>query len=168
MHLRTEPGQSVLLPHARNIILACHDEFPRHLSLLWDRICEGLNLYGIDTKCVRAFATFRVGPYRQRTQFSARVTQRGRGNKKKSLYAFVLGDAAFNVSLRAGRGLNTGIKAALSLSTALSEASDRRHRSLRDSDFLEHNSFMNALQDLEVRIRTLQMMMVQNDDAKHR
>lgn len=129
-------------------------------SLLWDRILEGLQLYGINPDCVKAFTTFRLGPFRQRQSFYSQL----RRGTNPPLNVFVVGDCAFNVSFRAGRGLNTGVKAAISLATALSNASDLRRR-MRMADFVDHSGFMSSLQEREVLIRSLQMMRIRSEDG---
>lgn len=122
---------------------------------LWTRIQEGLKLYNIDPQCVRAFTKFTLGVFRQRTAFYAKVRR-----ESHECYAFPVGDCAFTVSFRAGRGLNTGLKGALSVATCLTEAIAKESGRLVDADFMEHSSFMSGLQDREVRVRSIEMMRI--------
>mmetsp|Transcript_27256 Transcript_27256/g.38558 ORF Transcript_27256/g.38558 Transcript_27256/m.38558 type:complete len:736 (-) Transcript_27256:225-2432(-) len=149
---RCESHGSLFLPAYLNRSIT---EYP-----LWERIKEGIDLFGINMKHVRRFTKFRLGPFRQRQLFSALGDSR-----TKRPHLFTIGDSAFNVSFRAGRGLNTGLKGAISLSTALSQAGDKA-QSMRQGDFVVHEGFMCMLQQREVHIRTIGMMKIPTENAR--
>ena len=139
-------------------------------SPLLERIRSGLRLYGIDYENVHAYTHFNLGPYKQRGNFvatiPARTTEKGHRILRHSL--FTVGDAAFPINFRAGRGLNTGIKGAVSVARTLStwalsiqNASDRG-KAVREEHFLEHNVYMLGMQQREVQIRSLGMMQVRD------
>ncbi|KAL3940047.1 MAG: hypothetical protein SGBAC_005327 [Bacillariaceae sp.] len=138
--------------------------FASQQSPLWRRIEAALALYKIDVANVKNFTKFTLGPYCQRTRFHTRVNTPEGTAEGTPVDAFLLGDAAIQVSFRAGRGLNTGLKGAISLATAIIEASTRP----READFSEYVGFMHGLQDREMRIRTLQMMKFKNQTVIER
>src|SRR5262249_46508280 len=59
-------------------------------------------------------------------------------------YGFLLGDAANAIHFWPGRGLNSGLAAAISLARCLSKV--WRGGPLRDADFLRHEAVMQMLQ----------------------
>lgn len=139
-------------------------------SPLLERIRSGLRLYGIEYENVQAYTHFNLGPYKQRGNFvatiPARTTEKGKRILRHAL--FTVGDAAFPINFRAGRGLNTGIKGAVSVARTLStwalniqKASDRG-KAMREEHFLEHNVYMLGMQQREVQIRSLGMMQVRD------
>lgn len=136
-------------------------------STLWSGVVDGLKLYGIPQESVMGFTKFRLGPYRQRNNFLAELPPKFNKSKKRpgtKPYAFLVGDAAISVSFRAGRGMNTGFKSAISLARTITNAAENGR--WRPSDFTAHSSTMSALQEREVRIRSLGMMQEYDDERE--
>jgi len=118
-------------------------------SSLWPAISEGLKLFDIgeqDVSCVRAFRCSLV----HRPRFVAEV--------RRGTFGCLLGDAANALHFWPGRGLNTGLKSALSLARSLA----RRWRGdrLRAADLVEHEGVMQMLQAREVSNRSWQTMLM--------
>jgi len=135
-------------------------------STLWPRVVDGLKLYGIPEESVMGFTKFQLGPYTQRNNFLAELPPKYNSSQGKAgikPYAFLIGDAAISVSFRAGRGMNTGFKSAISLARAITQATESGR--WRPSDFTSHSSTMGALQEREVRIRSLGMMQEFDDET---
>ena len=132
----------------------------QEFSPLWRRMRAGLDLFKIPHEKVRLVTRFKLGSFQRRLNFHAEIAE---GNSDSSSHsppmAFVLGDSAVPVSFRAGRGLNTGIKGALSLAKCLNDLDPRRWRF---SDFVQHEGYMHQLQQKELMIRSLKMMKVRN------
>lgn len=122
-------------------------------STLWPAISEGLKLYGIDERslaCVRAFRCSLV----HRPRFVAEVARR--------TWGCLLGDAANALHFWPGRGLNTGLKSALSLARCLARPRGDR---LRAADLVEHEGVMQMLQAREVGNRSWQTMLMRDADG---
>lgn len=122
-------------------------------STLWPAMREGLKLYGIDEGslvCVRAFRCSLV----HRPRFVAEVA--------RGTWGCLLGDAANALHFWPGRGLNTGLKSALSLARCLAR---RRGERLRAADLVEHEGVMQMLQAREVGIRSWQTMLMRDADG---
>jgi len=132
---------------------------PNELAL-WRQIETGCKLYGIKMDNVKDFTVFQLGPYKKRGEFVACVPDRldQHGRMIPQHHSFVVGDAAFQVNFRAGRGLNSGIKGALSLARSLTNTAIKK-TSWSSWDFSDYNRYMSCLQDREVRIRSLEMML---------
>src|SRR5262245_36203371 len=119
------------------------------LSSLWPAISEGLKLFGIDERnleCIRPFRCSLV----HRPRFVAEVA--------RGTWRCLLGDAANSLHFWPGRGLNTGLKSALSLARSVV----RRWRGdrLRAADLVEHEGVMQMLQAREVGNRSWQTMLM--------
>src|SRR4030095_17018962 len=104
--------------------------------------------------CVRAFRCA-LG---HRPRF---VAQLGRDT-----WGCLLGDAANALHFWPGRGLNTGLKSALSLARCL--ARRWRGERLRAADFVEHEGVMHMLQAREVGNRAWQTMLMCDEDGTPR
>ena len=100
---------------------------------------------------MKEFAKFRLGPYSKRDEFDTV----GEVNERK-FKVFLLGDAAISVNFRFGRGLNTGIKGAISLTRTLARVMTNSRT--RNADFVEHHGHMHMLQRHEVDIRSVEVM----------
>ncbi len=110
-------------------------------SALWRRVTEGLRLFGVADENLTAVTAFRLDMV-QRPRFTAHLFPRTLGNP--GTYGFLLGDAANAIHFWPGRGLNSGLAAAISLARCLSEV--WRGSPLRDADFIRHEAMMSMLQ----------------------
>jgi hypothetical protein len=110
-------------------------------SALWRRVMEGLRLFGVAEENLTAVTAFRLDMV-QRPRFTAHLFQRTPGNP--GTYGFLLGDAANAIHFWPGRGLNSGLAAAISLARCLGEV--WRGSPLRDADFVRHEAMMSMLQ----------------------
>jgi 2-polyprenyl-6-methoxyphenol hydroxylase-like FAD-dependent oxidoreductase len=110
-------------------------------SALWERVREGLAMFGVAEEDLSAVTAFRLGMV-QRPRFTAQLyppTPQTPGT-----YGFLLGDAANAIHFWPGRGLNSGLASAISLARSLQRA--WRGRTLRDADFVRHEAAMSMLQ----------------------
>ena len=123
-------------------------------STLWPTLREGLRLFGIDEDHLLAARAFRCSLV-HRPRFVAEVA--------RGTWGCLLGDAANALHFWPGRGLNTGLKSALSLARCLA----RRWGGapLRAADLVEHEGVMQMLQAREVGIRAWQTMLLCDDDG---
>jgi 2-polyprenyl-6-methoxyphenol hydroxylase-like FAD-dependent oxidoreductase len=110
-------------------------------SALWRGVQEGLRLFGVSENNLTAVTAFRLDQV-QRPRFSAHLFQKTPSNP--GTYGFLLGDAANAIHFWPGRGLNSGLAAAISLARCFSKV--WRGRPLRDADFLRHEAVMQMLQ----------------------
>jgi len=125
-------------------------------SQLMQTIYQALTLYGIPKPCMKEFVKFKLGPFSRRIEFFTDGYLKG---MKHSFKVFIVGDAAISVNFRFGRGLNTGIKGALSLTRILAhKLADKNIVIDRDTDFLKHHGLMSELVLREVMIRSVQVM----------
>ena len=127
---------------------------------VWSAVQDGLKLYGIPEEKVRMVTKFTINQLNARICFSAELPQfrlpsQGQGVRSNSPFVFIIGDGAIQNSFRAGRGLNTGLKSAMSLSTALSMQDLYQ---CRPANFTTYNSDMSALQYRELLVRSKEMM----------
>ncbi|MFC7615165.1 hypothetical protein ACFQV2_18265 [Actinokineospora soli] len=122
------------------------------LSFLWPRIMEGARLFG-------------AGDILGLTVFQLSMTQTARFTAQlaPSTFGFLLGDAANSLHFWPGRGLNTGVKSALSLAGAL--RSRWQGRPLRAADFSGHEGLMQQLQYREKSRAWTTMLMPDEDGA---
>ncbi|MEV1062880.1 FHA domain-containing protein [Streptomyces sp. NPDC050263] len=130
-----------------------HNEFvcPTHGTLflpallqgspLWQRIQEGLKLFGVPEEDLSAVTSFRLDMV-QRPRFSAQLSRPTA--KTPGTFGFLLGDAANAIHFWPGRGLNSGLASATSLARSLSRV--WQGRPLRDADFIRHEAAMSMLQ----------------------
>jgi hypothetical protein len=110
-------------------------------SPLWKRIQEGLRMFGVDSDDLSAITSFRLDMV-QRPRFTAQLSRPTA--KTPGTYGFLLGDAANAIHFWPGRGLNSGLASAVSLSRSLSRV--WQGRPLRDADFIRHEAAMSMLQ----------------------
>ncbi|TWD13541.1 hypothetical protein FB570_11733 [Streptomyces sp. T12] len=110
-------------------------------SPLWKRIQEGLRLFGVDEDDLSAITSFRLDMV-QRPRFTAQLTRPTAD--RPGTYGFLLGDAANAIHFWPGRGLNSGLASAVSLTRTLSRV--WLGKPLRDADFIRHEAAMSMLQ----------------------
>jgi len=110
-------------------------------SALWRRVQEGLRLFGVPEDNLTAVTAFRLDMV-QRPRFTAQLFTKTPTNP--GTYGFLIGDAANAIHFWPGRGLNSGLAAAISLARCLKQV---WHGSqMRDADFLRHEAVMSMLQ----------------------
>jgi hypothetical protein len=127
-------------------------------SAFWERVEEGLALFGVPPENLSAVTGFRLDMV-QRPRFSVRLfppTPSSPGT-----YGFLLGDAANAIHFWPGRGLNSGLASAISLARCLSRP--RRGPSLRDADLTRHEAVMSMLQYRHKSRAWLQMVTADAD-----
>ncbi|MBP2325918.1 hypothetical protein JOF56_006303 [Kibdelosporangium banguiense] len=105
------------------------------LSFLWPRILDGLRFFGVGAADVVGITSFTLG-MQQMSKFSAQIAPK--------TFGFLLGDAANSLHFWPGRGLNTGLKSALSLAANL--RARWQGRPFRAADFAAHEGIMQQLQ----------------------
>ncbi|MGW4210597.1 hypothetical protein ACWEIJ_21580 [Lentzea sp. NPDC004789] len=105
------------------------------LSYLWPRILDGLRFFGVGAADVVGITSFTLG-MTQMSKFTAQLAP--------STFGFLLGDAANSLHFWPGRGLNTGLKSALSLAVNLQKR--WRGSAFRAADFARHEGIMQQLQ----------------------
>lgn len=105
------------------------------LSFLWPRIQDGLRLFGVAPRNLLSITAFRLG-----MEHHPRLTTQ----LAPGTFAALLGDAACSIHFWPGRGLNTGLKSAVSLARGL-KARWNGHP-LRQSDLFHHEGLMHQLQ----------------------
>ncbi|MEU9284346.1 FHA domain-containing protein [Streptomyces sp. NPDC048275] len=110
-------------------------------SPLWKQIQEGLRLFGVPEDDLSAITSFRLDMV-QRPRFTAQLSRPTATST--GTYGFLLGDAANAIHFWPGRGLNSGLASAVSLSRSLSRV--WQGRPLRDADFIRHEAAMSMLQ----------------------
>lgn len=109
--------------------------------VLWQRILEGLALFAVEPEDLTAIMLFRVRMV-QRPRFTAQLFQPTA--ETAGTYGFLLGDSANAVHFWPGRGLNSGLASAISLTSCLK--TQWRGVRFRDADFLRHEAIMAMLQ----------------------
>jgi hypothetical protein len=105
------------------------------LSFLWPRIQDGLRFFGVGQADIVGITSFTLG-MQQMSKFTAQLASR--------TFGFLLGDAANSLHFWPGRGLNTGMKSALSL--ALNLCTRWQGKAFRAADFAVHEGTMQQLQ----------------------
>lgn len=110
-------------------------------SAFWDRVQEGLRLFGVPANALNGVTGFRLA-MEQRPRFAARLYPQTATTP--GTHGFLLGDAANAIHFWPGRGLNSGLASAISLSRCL--ASRWRGAPLREADFVRHEGTMAMLQ----------------------
>lgn len=110
-------------------------------STLWTRVQEGLQLFGVPPENLTSVTGFRLDMV-QRPRFTAQLLPKTM--TAPGTFGFLLGDAANAIHFWPGRGLNSGLASAISLSRCLAAA--WRGGPLRDADFLRHEAVMAMLQ----------------------
>src|SRR5262249_8507372 len=105
------------------------------LSFLWPRIQDGLRFFGVAPQNLLSITAFRLG-MEHHSRFTAQLSPR--------TFGVLLGDAACSIHFWPGRGLNTGLKSAVSLARCLKTC--WRGKRLRPSDLFRHEGLMHQLQ----------------------
>jgi hypothetical protein len=105
------------------------------LSFLWPRIQDGLRFFGVSQDNLHSITAFRLG-MEHNSRLTAQLSPR--------TFGALLGDAACSLHFWPGRGLNTGLKSAVSLARCLH--SRWRGRPLRVADLSRHEGLMHQLQ----------------------
>ncbi|QFZ18605.1 hypothetical protein [Saccharothrix syringae] len=126
------------------------------LSFLWPRVLDGARLFGAGPRDILGITAFKLS-MTQNARFTAQL---GPGT-----FGFLIGDAANSLHFWPGRGLNTGVKSALSLAGTL--RSRWRGRAFRSSDFSAHEGLMQQLQYRE-KSRAWTTMLMPDDDGTPR
>ncbi|CAF1410159.1 unnamed protein product [Adineta ricciae] len=136
-------------------------------SIVWSIIRQGLEFFKIHSKYV-----VRVAPIEINVRHAAIVVRELRfelkedvheeTKKYKTVLACLAGDAALNVHFWPGRGMNSGMKAAMALARNIlrccpNETVDIR-RPLRFLDFLDYEGFMARLRAREQQGRSLRVL----------
>jgi hypothetical protein len=122
------------------------------LSFLWPRILDGARLFGASPQDILGITMFRLS-MAQNSRFTAQLNAK--------TFGFLIGDAANSLHFWPGRGLNTGVKSALSLAGTL--RSRWQGKQLRSSDFSAHEGLMQQLQYREKARAWTTMVMPQDD-----
>jgi 2-polyprenyl-6-methoxyphenol hydroxylase-like FAD-dependent oxidoreductase len=110
-------------------------------SALWQRVLEGLALFGVAEENLSAVTAFRLDMV-QRPRFTAQLYPAT--STTPGTYGFLLGDAANAIHFWPGRGLNSGLASAISLARALDNK--WRGNAFRDADFARHEAAISMLQ----------------------
>ncbi|MEO6084522.1 MAG: hypothetical protein ABIQ18_15585, partial [Umezawaea sp.] len=126
------------------------------LSFLWPRILDGARLFGASPQDILGITMFRLS-MAQNSRFTAQLNAK--------TFGFLIGDAANSLHFWPGRGLNTGVKSALSLAGTL--RSRWQGKQLRSSDFSAHEGLMQQLQYRE-KARAWTTMVMPEDDGMPR
>jgi hypothetical protein len=124
-------------------------------SFLWPRMEQGLRLFGLGTNHLVAVTAFRLS-LEQRPRFVAQLPG--------GVAGFLLGDAANALHFWPGRGLNTGLKGALSLVRTLKAA--WTGNAFREADFVRHEALMHALQYREKSVRAWRTMQMRDETGR--
>jgi len=128
-------------------------------SAFWSRVEEGLLLFGVRPENLTAVTGFRLDMV-QRPRFTAQLYPRTA--TAPGTFGFLLGDAANAIHFWPGRGLNSGLASAISLSRCL--AGQKRVDSLRDADFVRHEAVMSMLQ-YRHKTRAWRQMVTTDDEG---
>ena len=150
--------------------LTDYDKCPQ--SPVWSIIRQGLEFFKISSKYV-----VRVLPIEINVRHASIVVRELRFEVKpvdppagtshrhvyKTMLAFLVGDAAMNVHFWPGRGMNSGMKGAISLARNIlractSNGAIRIRTPLRFLDFLDYEAFMARLRAREQQGRSLRVL----------
>ena len=127
------------------------------LSFLWPRILDGVKFFGVTAADITGITSFRLG-MQQNSRFTAQIAP--------GTHAFLLGDAANSLHFWPGRGLNTGLKGALSLAGAVQKRWPGK--AFRAADFAGHEGVMQQLQYREKSRAWTTMLMPDADGTPRR
>ncbi|UJR12017.1 hypothetical protein I4U23_016195 [Adineta vaga] len=140
-------------------------------SLIWNIVRQGLEFFKIHSRYV-----FRVAPIEINVRHAAIVVRELRfelkqdvniGKKQyKTVLACLAGDAALNVHFWPGRGMNSGMKAAMALARNILRSCTSKtlpqtiivRKPLRFLDFLDYEGFMARLRAREQQGRSLRVL----------
>jgi 2-polyprenyl-6-methoxyphenol hydroxylase-like FAD-dependent oxidoreductase len=158
-----DPHETVLLTLVQNrFLLNTHrgrgflnmrltpEEARMDSALLAPRLRDGLALFG--ARPTSAYHTFRVELV-HRPRFTCEL--------RGGVLAALLGDAANALHLWPGRGLNSGLKSALSLARCLARTAGR----VRAVDLVPHEGLMHMLQARELSVRAQETMRMCDRDG---
>ncbi|CAF4621546.1 unnamed protein product, partial [Rotaria sp. Silwood2] len=153
------------------------DKVPQ--SPVWTIIRQGLDLFRIPQKYV-----FRVVPIeinvrhasivvrelRYEVEQTDRKPEESHKKKYKTVLAFLAGDAAMCVHFWPGRGMNSGMKAAMALARNIfrvctSQNSINIRKPLRFVDFIDYEGFMARLRAREQQSRSLRVLINPIDNS---
>ncbi|MFI9009964.1 hypothetical protein ACIGNX_22305 [Actinosynnema sp. NPDC053489] len=123
------------------------------LSFLWPRVLDGARFFGAEPRDILGITAFELS-MTQNARFTAQLAP--------STFGFLVGDAANSLHFWPGRGLNTGVKSALSLAGTL--RSRWQGRPFRASDFSAHEGLMQQLQYRE-KSRAWTTMVMPDDNG---
>lgn len=126
---------------------------------LWPSIVAGLRLYRLDETTIASARLF-CSTLVHRPRFVAEIVP--------GTWACLLGDAANAMHIWPGRGLNTGLKSALSLACCVAQVATRdgAATALRAAHFCAHEGRMQMLQAREVGNRAWQAMRMPTADGE--
>jgi hypothetical protein len=110
-------------------------------SAFWERVHEGLQLFGVPPENLTAVTGFRLDMV-QRPRFTTQLNPTTA--TAPGTFGFLLGDTANAIHFWPGRGLNSGLASVTSLARCL--AATWRGTALRDADFVRHEAVMAMLQ----------------------
>ncbi|CAF1188395.1 unnamed protein product [Rotaria sordida] len=128
-------------------------------------IREGLKFFNINEKFIS-----RIAPIEINVRHASVVIRELRSEinlkEPKKILAFLVGDAAMNVHFWPGRGMNSGMKAAMALARNIQRSyianilphRQENHSSLPFLDFLDYESFMARLRAREQQGRSLRIL----------
>lgn len=151
----------------QSLDLTDSNKCPQH-SAVWTIIRQGLEFFKIPPKYV-----FRVAPIEINVRHASivirelrfEIPDKNSSNEKKykTALAFLAGDAAMNVHFWPGRGMNSGMKAAMALARCILRTCTRNNSihirlPLRFLDFLDYESFMARLRAREQQGRSLRVL----------
>ena len=131
-------------------------------SPLWQRVLEGLRMYGVPERHLSAVTSFRLDMV-QRPRFTAQLYPAT--PTTPGTFGCLLGDSANAIHFWPGRGLNSGLASAVSLARCL--AGQWRGLGLRDADFVRHEAMMAMLQ-YRHKSRAWRAMVATDADGKSR
>jgi len=130
-------------------------------SPLWSIVRQGLDFFKINQRFV-----FRIAPIEINVQHASIVIRELRSENNKTMLAFLVGDAAMNVHFWPGRGMNSGMKAAIAIARNIVRACTSKtaphsievHTPLQFFDFLDYEGFMARLRAREQQGRSLRIL----------
>lgn len=140
--------------------------FERDNTPLWDTIKQGLKMFNIPKESVKSVSPIGISlivseTFAMELDDDFPVTDKSRGD---NALAFVIGDAAFKVHFWPGRGLNSGIKAAVALARRCYWAYSPRGQ-VRFRDFIQYEGFMQMLSRREEDWRSLAITALPIEEA---
>jgi len=140
--------------------------FEKENTPLWDTIKQGLKMFNIPKESLKSVAPIGISLivselFSMELDEDFPVTEKYKGD---NALAFVIGDAAFKVHFWPGRGLNSGIKAAVALARRCFWAYSPRG-SVRYRDFIQYEGFMQMLSKREEDWRSLAITALPIEEA---
>ncbi|CAF4957082.1 unnamed protein product, partial [Rotaria sp. Silwood1] len=128
-------------------------------------IREGLKFFNINEKFISRIAPIEIN-VRHASVVVRELRSEINSKQPKKILAFLVGDAAMNVHFWPGRGMNSGMKAAMALARNIQRSyianilphRQENHSSLPFLDFLDYESFMARLRAREQQGRSLRIL----------